>query len=269
MSGGFSHGGVQVGMLDRIAKEGRDPDGVAGVSVGAINAAALGQFRSLADGVKFLKGLWSTLRTKDVMKHHIPLGPMQVWEDSLMDSRPLARLLQKNLTRTLVRPTLVGSVSYNTGDYRSVDLRSVKNPVQWLVASAGFPGVIAAPEIDQQRWGDGGIRNMTPLADCIAQGATEIDVLLTWPRMSGFSSAPTNYLGFAIRALELALNEIAETDLKLCQARNGAKGYRKVKIRVIRPDGPVAGSAFSFDKKAIKAMLSMGYRVADRALGEG
>jgi len=64
-SGGTSLGAVQVGMLMGVFEAGIVPDLLVGTSVGAINAASVGQ-GFIKSRLQHLASIWSGLKTSDV-----------------------------------------------------------------------------------------------------------------------------------------------------------------------------------------------------------
>ena len=65
LSGGTSLGAVQVGMLMGVFEAGIVPDLLVGTSVGAINAASVGQGFTKSR-LQNLASIWSELKTRDV-----------------------------------------------------------------------------------------------------------------------------------------------------------------------------------------------------------
>ena len=71
LSGGASHGAVQVGMLQALAERKVRPDLVFGASAGALNAAWVAGDPGL-ENLDALVGVWRSLRARDVF----PLRPI-------------------------------------------------------------------------------------------------------------------------------------------------------------------------------------------------
>lgn len=261
LSGGGAKGAVQVGCMQEIAfqefKRTRGTTGpvlrvdgkvplpwkiYAGVSTGALQAAGacggtwedMYRLRGVWEGISgnqdvFLKRAWGLLRL------------LSGKGESLYDSRPLEKLIARAFEpqRAIAAKNtlLVGSVSLRTGRYfvateRHPEIR------QFVLASASmpcfFPGYLRGPE----RIVDGGLRNITPLADAIRAGATDIDVILASP-LKIFREEKTlrSIKDIALRSLSILTNEIFVSDLRECLARNQnpRPGDRVITVRVHQP----------------------------------
>jgi NTE family protein len=266
LSGGGAHGAFQVGALRALAQQGAAYNIFCGVSVGAINAAFLAQYRDLVEGARALEDLWRGISNAKVHRRWFPFGVLHgLWRTGLRDTRPLAELIRRNLSADKIlkagNQLRVGAVSLTSQQYRCFD-EGFPDLARAVLASAAFPGAFPAVELAGQQWTDGGVRNMTPLGAAIEAGAREIDVVMaswSFPRKRRVKSA----IEVALRALEIALDEILVTDLQLCGARNHLPDhYAQIRLRVIRPSEPLAGGSLDFDPDAIALALEQGYRAA-------
>ncbi len=146
----------------------------------------------------------------NVRKCWFPFGVLSsLWKKSVYDSSPLMKMVRYNIKAETVRANghsvIVGVVSLDTGEHRYVN-ESDPNFVDWVLASAAFPAFLLPLEIDGQLWSDGGIKSVTSLGEAIAQGTSDIDVVMCsspvessrWT--SNFSSAVP---GIAMRTIDL------------------------------------------------------------------
>src|SRR4029079_1396808 len=98
LSGGASHGAIQVGMLQALSERGIHADLAFGASVGAVNAAWVAGDPKLAD-LDALVDIWVSLRTRDVF----PLRPLRGLlgflgkRQSLVASDSLRAIVRRNL----------------------------------------------------------------------------------------------------------------------------------------------------------------------------
>lgn len=281
LSGGGSKGAWQAGALRYLAtSRGLDPTLICGVSVGALNAAYLamaapGEVPRQAEG---LARIWEGLQTRSVRRHHRPFGFLHgLWRPHLYDSRPLQRLVRRELDperlRMSGRKLRIGTVSLASGRYELFDEASPQI-VDAVLASAAFPAMLEPIGIDGALHTDGGLRDVTPLAAAIDAGATSVDVLLAEPEDVPpgpmFRGRPPSAIRLATRALEILLDEVVENDLQTAQRINelvaceAAPEKRWVEVRVLRPSAPLPGDALDFEPADIRAKLRMGEEDARR-----
>lgn len=280
LSGGGAKGAYQVGVLRKwIADDRIDYQAFIGTSVGAINSASLAQAPpdKLVDQYNTLRAMWEVLDTSDVYRSW-PLGMMEaVWRTSVYNSDPIHRLIRSNVSaaklRSSGRSLRVVAVSWRSGE---VVIRGEYDPdiADWVYASASFPVFFAPADIKGELYTDGGVREIAPLSLAIKMGATEIDVIVTsdperlddWPTKGKASFA------YLMRAVDIMSTEILLNDLRTCGLVNQlvrlgeAPGKRDIKLRVVKPSGPL-GESLSFDPSSIQKMLVLGYRDAQAYRG--
>lgn len=274
LSGGGAHGAFEVGVLDVLMREqGRDYEALAGVSVGALNAAWLAQFR-IGDGmlgVEELKRIWFGLRTKDVVRDWSVGKVAALWKPSLLDSSPLRALVQARLDPQLVqrsgRKLRVVAVSWETREVFAAGEHEPKLR-DWVLASSSFPCFMSPVEINGQLWTDGGLRDVTPIAELIRLGCTEIDVVVTSPLnvRDKWRARGRAFPAFVLRAVEIMFGEIVLNDLQAVGLKNelaqlGDK-YRDVKVRIYAPAAPFETDSLAFEQPQIRAEFEVGRTTA-------
>lgn len=278
LSGGGAKGAYQVGVLKRwLVDEGREYDILCGISVGALNSAALAQVRrgDPKEAYHRLSGLWDRVENRKVRKWWFGWYLAALWKPSVYDSTPLEKWVAGELNPAQVaasgRKLRIGAVSWDTGRYHVADETSDRLR-DWVVASASFPGFFKPVKIDGEEWTDGGVRNVTPLGEAIRAGADEIDVIMTSnpDRLKAKPWAPPmrSALFRAARALDLAVEEVMRGDLKECGLKNDlaelGAAYKHVKVTLQQPSVPIEGDALDFDPAKVREMREFGYHDAGR-----
>jgi len=275
LSGGGSKGAYEVGVLKKwMAEDGIDYDLIAGVSVGALNAAVLCHSPKGCpkEAWEHLNRLWLDVNTSKVRKSWWPFGiGSALWKPSVYNSEPLHKWVRSSLDAGKIRASgrmlRVLAVSWDSGESRTVD-ETEPDIVSWVLASAAVPGMLLPVKVNGELWADGGLRSVTPLGEAVRAGATEVDVILcNDPRLpSPFKCAGKAALpDLAFRAVDLLVNEVMRDDLLICDLKNDRPDCRKVTLRVIKPKidlGRVVGSALAFEPKAMRELTELGYEDA-------
>jgi NTE family protein len=258
MSGGGSKGAFQLGAADYLVNErGLDFQVIAGVSTGSLNAVLLAQgagLEGLKSSIAELRSLWFGIRSdRDVFRSRF-LGKLLVLfaKDSVYSTRPLAELIARHVSPERLRASgkelRIGAVSLESGDYRTVD-QSDPRILDWALASAAIPLLFPPVTIGDQVAVDGGVRNVTPLADAftalkdLGSGEGEPDemyVVLASPLALGTDrSARKSGLAVGERAAEILVNEIFRADLAYALAINDSvRGYLELRDRLVARLGP-------------------------------
>lgn len=278
LSGGASKGSFQVGALKYILGELKTfYDAFCGVSVGAINAAFLSQFKHGEENLssKELENLWKKVNTDNVYKRWFPFGRFHgLWKSSLYDSSPLLNLINSEISINKIlssnKTVLVGAVSLTSGKYKNFN-QNHKDFIKAIMASSSFPGMFLPVEIDNELWSDGGIKEITPLQSAIDLGATQIDIIITSPKIdtSKISSYPSS-LEIMKRAIDLMSDEAIATDIEQILFYNNlvnqgkAKEKRFIKLNIIRPDKNLTDNSLDFSHNRILQMMQIGYKIAKR-----
>lgn len=279
LSGGGSKGAFQVGVLKRwMSEQGMDYDILCGTSVGAINSAIIGMTKKgdPKAAYKVLEDFWvNKLSSDKVYKKWFPFGIVSsLWKTSAYDSSPLFKTISENYDAEAVkqsgRKISVTSVNMQTGECRSV--RETEHAFdRWILASSAASVFFSPVMIEGNLWTDGGIKNMTPIGDAIRMGATEIDVVMCTNPESVDSWNPDSKNAIPnqlLRVIELMSEQTLINDLKICSLKNDLTilndKYKKVKVRIVAPDGVVNDDPFDFDPEHVKRMINYGYQSADR-----
>lgn len=223
LPGGGARGAYQVGVLKALAEILPGPTSpfriIAGTSAGSINAAVLASHAAdFAYGAARLEQFWGNFRCDHIYRtgwtHNLltglhwlasmTLGGLGVANPrSLLDNRPLARLLESELRvdelrraveEGLLEALLITASGYSTA--RAVTFFQAREGVDgWeaekrlgrpadigpehLLASAALPLLFPAQRLGHEFYGDGGMRHTAPLSPPIRMGADRLLIIGT------------------------------------------------------------------------------------------
>lgn len=221
LPGGGARGAYQVGVLKGIAEfaaPGHNPFPViTGVSVGAINAAAIAsRCRDFKAGMAWLDNLWSNLRASKVYKTDflttakigfqwlaaLTFGGMGVSNPrSLLDNRPLRNLIKREIDFTEIEKSIqagvlqaIGITASSYGRGRAITFfegaKKLKNwtrarrdgvredlSVDHVMCSTALPLIFPAEKLGHDYFGDGSMRLISPLSPAIHLGADRIVII--------------------------------------------------------------------------------------------
>ncbi|MBL8651345.1 MAG: patatin-like phospholipase family protein [Sphingopyxis sp.] len=213
LQGGGALGAYQAGVYEALIERGIELDWVAGISIGAVNAAiiagnrrdeAVGKLREFWDGVSSaLPSLptpdndwaraWSHLAAAgQVMAFGVPGFFAPRWPPpalaerqtpgavSYYDTAPLVATLDRlvdwgRLNDGKVRLS-VGAVAVETGNFRYFDTKSERIDARHILASGALPPGLPPIEIDGTWYWDGGLVSNTPLEHVVE--AADEDMLV-------------------------------------------------------------------------------------------
>ncbi len=205
LSGGSSLGAVQVGMLQALLACGMTPDLLVGTSVGALNAAYIGQGYTSARLLR-LEAIWAGLRTRDLLGR---LGwrslTRVVWRrGTLASSTSLRTLIDTHLPSShadLTIPTTVVATNVLTGQSVLLSEGDLRRNV---LASAAIPGVFSPVAMGDHLLTDGGLVAHVPLLPAMQLGARTLVVCdAGYPCM--LSTIPRGTIGYTLHLLTLML----------------------------------------------------------------
>jgi len=171
-SGGTSLGAVQVGMLMGVFEAGIVPDLLVGTSVGAINAASVGQGFTKSR-LQHLASIWSGLKTSDVFGRPGLKSALSLLSGrgALSSVDNLLRLLETHLPNShsdLVIQTAVVATEFLTG---SPAILSKGDLVLNVLASSAIPMIFPPVNVGGRQLVDGGVVAHVPLAQAEMLGA--------------------------------------------------------------------------------------------------
>ncbi len=240
LSGGGAKGSFQIGVLEQLLFTHRLEFQIfCGVSVGALNAAYLAQAPPGASEAESLQHLQETFRDLRKLWLEEITGNRSIFTtrggdvaaalgaDSIYDPSPLRDLIQAHLSPQKLaaskRILRIGVVTLEDGHYdtkmaASLDVQQVR---QFVLASATMPYYFAPVEARGRHLVDGGVRNITPLAEAFKEKPDEIYVIYASPFHLEEETFKDNRLGLKInaftylkRTVEILINEVYEEDIE-------------------------------------------------------
>ena len=279
LSGGGTKGAFQVGAEQVLREElGFRWERIFGVSAGALNGTLLAQERH-----DHLFAVWQGIREEDVHRKYgwaaIAWRLAVLKKRGIYDNSRLRETIEKNAAGHPFRiPFFVGRVSLVSGRYELVSYQ-MPDILDAVWHSATMP-VIWEP-IGPMAYVDGGLRNVTPLADALGFGPTALVVIVCNPEGIEADRPPRNIVDAAERSLaDITIHEIMINDVRefvrinsLVQQAAAAglelkdehgRPYRYVPITVIRPAEPL-GDTLDFSADVIRARIQAGREAARAA----
>lgn len=200
LQGGGALGAYQAGVYEALAEGGYDPDWIAGISIGSINAAIIAgnppdqraprlrrfweritrTFNWPAPDGDWPRTTFNSLNSLGVMAFGLPnffrprvpsplLRPRGAkGATSFYDTRPLIETLNelvdfKRINDGDMRLTL-GAVDIEQGNFVCFDSNEIRIGPEHVLASSSLPPGFPPTEINGRRYWDGGVVSNTPLA---------------------------------------------------------------------------------------------------------
>ena len=207
--GGGALGAYQAGVFEALSDAKIEPDWVAGISIGAINAALIAgnpperRISRLEEFWHLVSSAWpaltwvndGTARSRlneasaaltmlfGVPGFLTPRVPPALFQPagtlraiSYYDTTPLSETLERLVDFDLLNSgpvrLSVGAVNVRTGDLTYFDSATQRIDVRHIVASGALPPGFAPVEIDGEHYWDGGLVSNTPLQYVLGQPAT-------------------------------------------------------------------------------------------------
>jgi NTE family protein len=198
LQGGGALGSYQAGVYEALAASEYLPDWVAGISIGAINAAIIAGNPPQQRAAR-LRDFWEEITAPTTYWQAAPVGPLASWQQrasalaALMFGQPgffaprapqdwfspgklvsyydtsalkgtLERLVDFDRINDAREMRIsVGSVNVRTGDFAYFDSEKIKIRPEHIMASGALPPGFPPVEIDGERYWDGGLFSNTPL----------------------------------------------------------------------------------------------------------
>lgn len=211
LQGGGALGAYQAGVIEGLEQRGIEIDWVAGISIGAVNAAILAG-NPPPKRVAKLRGFWEEVTGAlpafpfgggDEWREwmHMMSAGFVAWQGvpgfftpraltpalapartpgalSFYDSAPLAKTLDAFIDWDLVNSgpvrLSVGAVDVESGNFRYFDSRKERLDARHIMASGALPPGLPPIEIDGAWWWDGGLVSNTPLSYVLDNQAEDL-----------------------------------------------------------------------------------------------
>ena len=288
LQGGGALGSYQAGVYEALAASGVAIDWVAGISIGAVNAAIiagnpperrLDRLRAFWDGVtgalpsfpifphdhvrEFVHE-WSaaSVLLQGVPGYFAPRAMLPAFATpgspealSFYDSTPLARTLDAVIDWDLLNDgpvrLSVGAVNIESGNFRYFDSTTDRIDVRHIMASGALPPGLPPVEIDGCWWWDGGLVSNTPLTH-VLDHQSEPTLVFQVDLFSATAERPRTIMDVVAREKEIRYSSrtraVSAERLKLRQER---QAIRKLIARLpedVRAEPEVAALANMADE---------------------
>src|SRR5579863_2765353 len=198
LQGGGALGSYQAGVFEALAFSEYFPDWVAGISIGAINAALIAG-NAPEHRVERLRSFWEEITSPTRLWPSAPDGPLVAWQRqasalttlmfgqpglftprapqdwfssekcvSYYDTSALKKTLEWLVDFNRINDSKdmrlsVGAVNVRTGHFAYFDSEQITLRPEHVMASAALPPGLPPVEIDGQWYWDGGLFSNTPL----------------------------------------------------------------------------------------------------------
>lgn len=217
LSGGGGRGAYEAGVAKACAERDFHFDWIVGTSIGALNAALVGQ-----NDLEMLETMWRKIRTSDVYKLPDPAHLRRVifgQQLGLLNTDPLEKLLRSSIDINKLKAgkTKVGFVTTDlcglhtrviTGD----EIDTQDDLIDVLMASSAIPLLFPPRRLHGEGcWMDGGLVRNTPIQAAISLGATEIYAVLVEP--NSVDTCPTSMMQLVSRLLEIVFDHSARSGI--------------------------------------------------------
>ena len=284
LTGGSAAGAFQIGALDYLQRTlDYKFDIITGVSVGALNASFLAQYKKGEDekAVEDLMALWLSIKTENIHKRWFTFGKLAaLWKKSLYNSEPLRKLIEENVDleriKTSGKKLQIGTVSVDHGDYKSFDENS-EDLVNAIKASAAFPLFLTPVHVSEPGTldFDGAIREVAPLHHAIDMDADEIIFIsATDFKVGNVKASEMKTLSITERFIKILHNEVVKNDVEnFIKINNWVKegklintDKKYIPITIIKPEGPLLKNTLEFKPSNTAKLFVEGYEAAKKAL---
>jgi len=195
---------------------------ISGTSAGAINASLLAsRSQSLKEAVEVLSGVWCNFKTNKVYRTETTVMLKSIFQwlltvssggvlaknpKSLLDNSPLRQLLEDTINLEGIKNNIdkgnLDAFAITAASYSSKKsitfFQSEQDDIDWerflrvgvktdilidhLMASIALPLIFPAVKINNEYFGDGAMRQATPLSPAIRLGAEKLLIITTDPK---------------------------------------------------------------------------------------
>lgn len=262
LSGGASLSGFQAGVLKALTvHKGRRYDLIVGTSGGALNGAYFAQVPLIlqAQRAHELTAFWLSAKPGDFYKKSF-FAPF--FQGGFYDTSPMRKTIDRHAKKTTAVPFICTAVNADTGELVTARSGDVDDIRPWIHASASVPVVFPPVSIDGEDYMDGGVRMNVPVEIAVAEGATEIDVVVCHPRKmvpGHFDETGPSIPKAALVAFYSLVEQAIEGNVERWEKND------HLSVNVYAPDElPKTRSPLSFTRYDVEQMLAHGELVGRR-----
>lgn len=289
LGGGSMKGAFQVGVIQAVLEHGFQPEMIYGISVGALNATFLAHDSSRQQrdnreirwelASRKLLEFWVTNITHpydiSTLRSRVSLGVSTLMSrfEGLLDTTPIHNLINRSIDKELLRAAevklKVGAVNIESGEIKYVTPEN-EHFLDYVRASSAIPMLMPAIDIEDDLYLDGGLREVIPIRQAIADGATEIVLIACHsPHLyqpEGLN--PRNLITLIERIRDITINEVANSNIIWAESavdRAILRG-KEMKLTVIRPAAPPVLDLQHFTSEDISRLIVEGYKTGMETL---
>jgi NTE family protein len=299
LQGGGALGSYQAGVIDGLADSGIEIDWVAGISIGAVNAAIVAG-NPPERRVERLRAFWDTVTSALPSFPIFPNDQLREWLHewsagfviatgvpgffqprvisptiaapgtpealSFYDSAPLVETLDRLVDWDLLNQgpvrLSVGAVDVESGNFRYFDTARERLDARHIMASGALPPGLPPVEIDGRLWWDGGLVSNTPLSH-VLDNQSEALLVFQVDLFAAGDDRPRTIMDVMAREKEIRFSSRTRqvTD-QLMRLRKEREAIRKVLAKLpaeLRTDPDVAALAERAAEKPV-SLVHLIYR---------
>lgn len=266
LAGGAAKGSYTIGVLQYLLGNIQiQYDLIIGVSSGAILGSLLGQYPAGQEkqSIDDLSAVWKGIKTNDICKPWKPFGRVHaLWKHGLYDNSNIFAMVRNNIKLDKIRSSgkivCVSVVDMSDGLHYTIN-QDDDNFLNYVVASAAFPGVFPAVQINDHFYIDGGTKDLVNTQYAINQGCSQVDIILTSPNKIEKEKLSPSIFNVIRRVVDISSDKIMTSDLDRILNYNEMPNKKKILLNIIRPNDVLLANSFKWEIDKIEELVFIGY----------
>ena len=190
------------------------------------------------------------------------------------ESRALKNLLRNTLTEEefnqaqalpVKLAVTVSNLTLNKVEYKYLSDYAYDDFIDWVWYSCNLVPFMSLESKYGYEYGDGGFGNLIPVQEAVANGATEIDVIVLSPRhWTRHKDDSHNAFDVLLNAFDFMLDQIRQDDLFIGHMESI---YNDIQVRFHHTPHLLTDNSFIFDPKEMAEWWDLGFETARKILG--
>lgn len=285
LEGGGDKGAYQSGALQGLVELANNTqwDVITGVSVGALNGAALSIFEvgKEKEAVEYLIDSWRKIKSAGDIYDNWWLGPLWglFFKTGLFDTEPLKKKLDSIIQDSKIKRKFVcGTTNFLTGEYETFDEETLsqREVINAVASSASVPVIFPLNYFRKNYYMDGGVKNNLDIASgvykCHDMGYKDKDIVLDAIMLNSAilpeqNPSGVHALGVLNRIFEIFGFDHAMRDIEIAREVFPDLNFRYAIAPTMKlPSGSVP---LIFSPKEIEDMIKFGFEDAKTAVNLG